>query len=395
MFDAVGLTLRDLHKLPKYKWPEIYELGVRWRDEADEEARVSLIKSVLPLSVKIAQKWQNRGLDLSELISLAYEGVIRGVDTFDPDKGRLTTHASNHIIQKIRRGLIEDRLIHIPSYAISKRAKPEIAEKAAAVLEGVVSIDASFSDAFGEENCIADTIDSGVLTPLAELIAREDDPQRILLYELIDSLPKQQKEVMLRRSRGETLDVAGAALGLTRERIRQIETEAVIKLKQLADRAQRAPKQIHLIRQQMDNHVLSQLGSGDRVHLVRLLDTLTLEQISEAIDELNSRFEESKAAHTNNLKSLTILKRAIEARDGIGKRRPAAESDKSPVKSRRGSNLAKIIDCLKKNGPSSNKTIITTTGVNGSSVSAVLSTQRETFTKNGGLWDLTAKAKGE
>ena len=364
---------------------EVYELGVRWRDHADEEARTALIYSVLPLAVNIAGKWANKGLDQLELISLAYEGVLSSLKTFDPDKGALTTHATWHIKQKIRRGIVEDRLIHVPSYAMENKARQDVREKAIAVFEGFSSIDA-------DANTGASIV-SGSLTPVEEAIINEGDDQRILFYELVDEISVQQREVILRRCRGETLDVVGTAMKLTRERIRQIETDAVVALRRLADRRQRSgQRRKHNI---VDRGIFG-MENLDKVNLVDFIDSLTLEQVDEAIRRLEDEFETSRTLYTNKLRSFSVLKKAIEARDGLSKRRPD-ETSSTKTRRRRGgpTNTDRVIEHLKLNGPSANKDIIKGTSIDGSSVSATLVAHKETFYKNDeGLWDLI-ESKGK
>jgi len=93
--DSLDVYLRDIrHCCLKLSRQEIHELGVRWRDHNDQQAREQLVLCVLPWAVKIAMRYKGRGVDQMDLVSLANEGLMLALGNFDPDKGSLTTHVA-------------------------------------------------------------------------------------------------------------------------------------------------------------------------------------------------------------------------------------------------------------------------------------------------------------
>jgi RNA polymerase sigma factor (sigma-70 family) len=406
MADPLDIFIAQLRKLPKHTWPEVYQLGVRWRDEADEEARQALVHSVLPYAVKMAKRYRYTGIPFEDLVGLACDGVVDAVDKFDPDKGRLTTYTTWCVNHQIWRYKDQDlTCIHIPAHLKRYRGReddptvPAYVKQADSIRRGVASLDSTDTDGRSLSGSLVDTHQR----PDQEAMHLET---RALLHGMIDLLPEMQREVILGRLNGLTLQAIGWNLGVSKERVRQIETEAQVRLRALADRHKCGslilePKPMPLPTDapaiDVERLDLSNLN------LTQVLATVPRSKIQDAIDEEERIFAAAKAHYQNQLKFWSVLLKACEARDGV-------EYTKSGRKKRdvgglgagepgvyrtrgRMSNRATMIVFLYEHGPSDNKTIIDGTGIVGSSVSSVLVTNNTTFMKRDGKWDLTRAAR--
>lgn len=258
--DVASLYLKEIGYTPLLSAQEEVFYASQAR-KGDEASRQRMIESNLRLVVKIARRYVNRGLTLLDLIEEGNLGLIRAVEKFNPDLGfRFSTYATWWIRQNIERGLMnQTRTIRLPVHVVKElnkylRASRELAQKMdhqpsaqeiadylekspADVLrimrlnERVGSVDISIGE---DGRTLVDSIvDVGGERP--DSVAEGDDINATL-EAVLECLTAKQQEVLARRFglRGyemSTLEQVGKAVGLTRERVRQIQIEALAVLR--------------------------------------------------------------------------------------------------------------------------------------------------------------------
>lgn len=259
--DATHIYLTEIGFNPLLTAEEEVYFG-RLVIKGDEDARKKMIVSNLRLVVKISRRYLNRGLTLLDLIEEGNLGLIRAVEKFDPEKGfRFSTYATWWIRQTIERALMnQTRTIRLPIHVVKElniylRAARELSQKLdheptadeiAEMLdkpvenvrkmlklnERVSSIDSPIGSE--SDRSLVDTIaDEQVLDP-SDLLQDANMKENIISW--IQSLNEKQAEVISRRFGlmgydPSTLEEVGKAIGLTRERVRQIQVDALRRLR--------------------------------------------------------------------------------------------------------------------------------------------------------------------
>ena len=259
--DPVRMYLKEIGMYPLLSSDEELELAKR-KTEGDEDAKQRLIESNLRLVVSIAKRYTGRGMSFLDLVQEGNLGLIKGVEKFDYTKGyKLSTYATWWIRQSVTRALADQaRTIRVPVHmveTINKMSKmqrkltldlgyePSISELADAlgvseqkVME-IMQISrepASLETPIGEE----DDSNLGDFVADTNTVTPETNVENVMLREEIDNLLKDLKErerqVIIMRfgledGHSRTLEEVGKEFNVTRERIRQIESKALRKLR--------------------------------------------------------------------------------------------------------------------------------------------------------------------
>ncbi len=260
MLDATQLYFNEIGSSPLLNAEEeIY--FARRALQGDEAARQRMIKSNLRLVVNIARRYSNRGLPLLDLIEEGNLGLIHAVEKFDPERGfRFSTYATWWIRQNIERALMNQaRTIRLPVHIVKElnvclRATRELTqsldheptvEEIAVKLdkpvddvsrmmhlnEKITSVDISVGDS---DNALLDVL-ADDNEPGPEGTTQLDDIKQNIIKWLFE-LSGKQREVLARRfgllgHETSTLEEVSKEIGLTRERVRQIQLEGLSQLR--------------------------------------------------------------------------------------------------------------------------------------------------------------------
>jgi RNA polymerase nonessential primary-like sigma factor len=264
-FDATRVYLNELGKSQLLTADEEKIYGKRVLG-GDEEARKIMIESNLRLVVKISRRYLNRGLPLLDLIEEGNLGLIRAVEKFEPERGfRFSTYATWWIRQTIERAIMnQTRTIRLPihivkemnGYLKAQRSLTQQLDHEPSAKEIAVYMDKPVKTVNKmlklNERVTSVDVPGGkdFEKPLVDSIADElgDSPTDILqengikdkISHWVYQLAEKQREVICRRYglcgyENSTLEQVAQELGVTRERVRQIQMDALKRLKEILD----------------------------------------------------------------------------------------------------------------------------------------------------------------
>jgi len=265
--DITRYYLNEINAQPLLSAEEEVRLA-RLVHKGDAKARERMIVANLRLVVMIARRYQHRGLDLNDLVEEGNLGLMHAVEKYDPERGfRFSTYATWWIRQSIERGLMnQGRTIRLPIHvakdiggilrkarALSQKLGHDIGAEELAQATGRTLAEVRRAYELNEQPISLDArINHDGDQPLQDLIADEHrvGPEDQLVEEDVsDHLMRwlgqrdsKQREVIARRfgllgHEAQTLEQVGHALGLTRERVRQIQIEALRNLRNAMERA--------------------------------------------------------------------------------------------------------------------------------------------------------------
>ncbi len=263
---AIKLYLREIGQVKLLTPQEEIELAARIK-KGDKKAREKMIKANLRLVVKIAHDYENFGLPLLDLISEGNIGLMKAVERFDPAKGgKLSTYGSWWIKQSIKRALAnQSKTIRLPVHLVDKISRmrktalklqeifgreptdEELADEMGMSVSRVAqmrtaairpaSLDAPIGD--DDTNSFAEVVqDEAADTPYEHL---EEKTVTGMLREMVKTLDERESTILSYRfgldgGSEKTLEEVGERFGVTRERVRQIQNIALIKLRKMIEK---------------------------------------------------------------------------------------------------------------------------------------------------------------
>ena len=267
--DSVRMYLREIGKIPLLSIEEENELAKKAM-EGNQRAKDKMAEAKMRLVVSIAKRYSGRGLELLDLIQEGNTGLLRAVDKFDPSKGfKFSTYATWWIRQAITRAIADQaRTIRIPVHMVEtinklmrtqRRLTQELnreptnkelakemdmdvekIEYIQKIKQDITSLDAGVGrdGEEGEESTLGDFIeDEDTASPEESATVQLLKEQ---VREILSTLSDRERKILemrfgLNGTKSHTLEEVGLEFAVTRERIRQIEAKALMKLKKHKD----------------------------------------------------------------------------------------------------------------------------------------------------------------
>jgi RNA polymerase primary sigma factor len=269
--DSLQLFLNEAGRYPLLTAPEEVELA-KAIERGDKRAKDRMVNSNLRLVVSIAKKYQGHGLSLLDLIQEGIIGLIRAVEKFDWRRGyKFSTYATWWIRQAVQRGVAnKSRTIRIPVHIVEREQKiaraerelvleleraptdEEVAAKAKLNLKHVRETRAAARTVASLDKAVGDDSD----TAFGDLVAHESgnvEEEVVValgddaLHRAVRTLPEREQLVINLRyglngdEDPKSLEEIGRRMGITRERVRQIETQALSRLAEQREIAALSP----------------------------------------------------------------------------------------------------------------------------------------------------------
>lgn len=259
---TIETYLRDVNRVPLLTADEEKELARKIR-QGDLHAREKMIRANLRLVVSIAKNYVNRGLSLLDLIEEGNLGLLKAVERFDPTKGfRFSTYGTWWIKQAIRRALVNQaKTVRIPSYMVEMIAKwksisaelqmklgrppkeSEIRSTLGLPAESFEILKRTMNSSIANSRPISlELIWSSRDTALSDKVFQQKDEtysqeDMRMVEEILGAIDEREAEILklrygLEDGKPLTLREIGERLGITRERVRQVEKQALRKLHQ-------------------------------------------------------------------------------------------------------------------------------------------------------------------
>ncbi|MEP7151029.1 MAG: sigma-70 family RNA polymerase sigma factor [Nitrospira sp.] len=264
--DTIKSYLREVRKSTLLNFKQEQSLGKRVM-AGDEAARQEMIEANLRLVISIGKRYMNRGFPFADIVEEGNLGLIKAVEKFNYKRGfRFSTYASWWIRQFIERAIInQGKLVRLPVHVVERlnrylgkveqlvhelgreprteevAAKLKTSEAEVDDLKQLVrttcSLDSPISDR--QDTFLRDVIEDPLCLTPAE--TTEGVMRRAELMAWVKELPEKERTVILARfgldgAESRTLEEIGREMGLTRERVRQIETAALVRLRGIIER---------------------------------------------------------------------------------------------------------------------------------------------------------------
>lgn len=269
MTDPIKAYLKDVRPIPLLTAKEEVDLA-RLVQKGDQDARNRMIRSNLRLVISIAKRYVNLGVPLSDLIEEGNIGLMKSVEKFDPERGfRFSTYSAWWIKQGISRAIIDQgKMIRVPVYMnedilkykkmVEKlthkfKRKPrvgEIAKKLKVSVEKVRELENSIAKMSSLDAPIGEDGDGQVKDIIQDHNAAAPDEElesffnkeRVLGYlEMLNERERRILEMRYGVHNGDACTLAEIAkeLGISRERVRQIEAGTIKKIRQIIEQKEK------------------------------------------------------------------------------------------------------------------------------------------------------------
>jgi alternative sigma factor RpoH len=270
--DSIKAYLKDIRSIPLLTPKQEVDLAHRVQ-KGDKQAREQMIKSNLRLVISIAKRYVNLGVPLSDLIEEGNIGLMKSIEKFDPTRGfRFSTYSAWWIKQGISRAIIDQgKMIRVPVYLNEEIAKykkvveklthklkrkpapAEVAKKMKVTIEKVKDLENSISKMSsldapigeGGDGQVKDIIeDSNIASPDEQLETFFNKERTVGFLEMLDERERRIIELRFGLLDGNALTLAEIAkeMGVSRERVRQIEAATLKRIKQVMNQKEKGLK---------------------------------------------------------------------------------------------------------------------------------------------------------